>query len=118
MTGNAREQTSGAVSFEMPPVECFRRLNGFDAETRESPGMMRHVCGRREDLTNQFAGVSDERSENIDVCTLIGRKRCGGSFDRMFQDSGGSIIERMRQRRRRLNPFQTILLQRKAFKER
>ena len=80
--------------------------------------MMRHVCRRREDLTNEFAGVANEGSENIRVRPLIGRKPCRGSFYRLFEDSGSSVIERMGKRRRRLNPFQTELRERKAFKER
>src|SRR5260370_35696182 len=75
--------------------------------------MLRDEPHRPEDFGKKF--VSDERKKEIAICTRIAAKAGARRLERALEHSGPPIIERMRNRVSRLDPFN---IQRQRTKER
>ena len=72
---------------------------------------------RAQDVDAELVPGPHERVEQLAVGCRVGPETVGRSLDRAFHDYGRAVIERVRQRCGRMDPFQAMVGQRQRGKE-
>ena len=73
---------------------------------------------RTENDVDQARPVTDHRPDQAAVGAIVGPEGGGGIRHRARDDGGRHVVEGMRQHRRRVNPFETVVAERQRLKER
>ena len=71
-----------------------------------------------EKVGKQPFGGFCQRPHQLSVGASIRTECFRGGIDRAFQHRGRSVVQRVRERRRRVNPLQSVFCQREGFEER
>ena len=71
--------------------------------------MTRPTCNRSQERLLESRPVGDQRSEEVAVGIGVRTERGGGFFERAVDESRGTVVERMREDRRRLDQRQVEL---------
>ena len=79
--------------------------------------MSRQMQHRLQKFASQFFPIARERFHEPAIPLGIAGKSVGCKIDISMQAGCGAVIERMRQRDVRLNPFESESLQRKRFEK-
>ena len=117
MGRTAGEQGASAVAAKPPVAQHGGGEQGWNAEAGEQermPGQM----GRSEDLGDQLVRVTEEGADEPAIRGSVRPERSGGRVDRLAEDDRRLPIERMRDRRMRLDPSQPMLGERECRKVR
>src|SRR5579872_1224635 len=86
-------------------------------EFRKETGMPRHRPDRTEHTVCKITPPLCKRSEQVLPCFFVRAQRCGCDIQIPFQRDRGSVIERMRECCRRMDPLETMLMQGERGKE-
>src|SRR3954452_23666450 len=94
-----------------------RGANSGQSESREKKWMPRQEADRPEDFVEELARIRGEWRHQAMVRVAINAQPRGGFVERQFENGGGAVVERMRDRERRLAPFESMLRQRQRLKK-
>src|SRR5690348_8078580 len=93
------------------------RTEPLQTESREHERMPWQEPDRAEDLIEKVPGVRGEREHEAAPRLAVLAEAVNGRVERLFENAGRPVVERMRHRRRRVTPFQGVTCKRKAAKE-
>src|SRR5579863_905134 len=137
--GNGEDQSEGSRRY---PFERQHRMRRQPGEERSRPFAAEMKfgesgCGAKSQQPEQSSGewmarnarhpeqerfrprpVLDQTVEHALVALGVWTKNRGGFIDGAQQNGGGAVVERMRQRDRRLDPREAVLLERQRAEER
>src|SRR6266487_5827317 len=100
--------------------QTLRRTQGSEAEATECKGMAeqrRQAQRSQESLLNE-GPIGDKSGHKPFVGSGVNIQGGACCINRAFEQDGAAIVEGMREGKRRLNPFQTVLCQGQRAKER
>lgn len=117
MGGESRKKGERTRFLESLSSEGIRRLNRTKAEIEHQHRVTWRAQGRRQYVEHEPVGVRCETTETALVCLRIFAQSRRGFFYRFFENRRGSIIERMGERGRRVDPLQPILRKGQRSKE-
>ena len=111
------EEAARLLAAEREPRERRRRRRRPHAEARQRERMRGNVQ-RREDVLEQRLGIAGERREEPPPARLVLAEPAHGRVRRALEQGRGSVVERVRERRRRLDPLEAVLRERQRAEER
>ena len=117
MGGEPAEERPRAVAREPPPGEHGRGEQRARREPRRRAQVPR-AAERREQQVAQIVGDPDEGLEQAPVRGSVLAEAGRGLRDGALEHSRRSVVERMCERRRRVDPLQAVLLERQRAQER
>ena len=117
MSCQAREQTAGVRAVEMTPGHSGSREDRVQAEAGEDERMPRQPEGA-EYLAQDRVGISYQRPHEARIRRRIGAERSRRAGKRALEHRGGAVVERVRERGRRFDPLEPVLLERQRAEER
>ena len=87
-------------------------------EAREQQRMPRNVRHRSQHFRGELLPPRGERRDQTAVRSAVRAEPRRGRIHGALEDHGGAVVERMRERRVRLDPLEAVLVQRESVEER
>ncbi len=115
--GQPREDAARPLAAKREPGEHRRRRRGPRTETGQRD-QVRGEVQRAEQVLEQRLRVGDERREQPPPPGVVVAETGRGSFRRALEQDRGPVVERVRERRGRLDPLDAVLRERQRAKER
>ena len=100
-----------------PACDARGRANALQAEPPHEDGMPRKPERGRQHVPGELSPGCDERRVQPPPVRPAVAQTSRRDLDRSLEHGRGSIIERMRERRRRLHPIEAVRAQRQAAEE-
>ena len=116
MRGVAGEECLRAVAAE-PAGDARGRANGLKAEPPHEDGMSGDPDRRCQHVAGELGPGRDERRVQPHPVRSAGAQPSRRRLDRSLEHGRGSIVERVRERGRRLHPLESVRAQRQAAEE-
>jgi hypothetical protein len=113
----AAEERSGGLAVESF-CQRHRGTNPVESESSQKKWMMREEPDRAKNFVEQRLGVARERLHQVAIRSAIVTKARRRFVDRELQHRGAAVVERMRDRERRVQPDQSMFRQRQRFEKR
>src|SRR5689334_3811548 len=117
MRGHSREERSRLVFLKLRLGKSFRGSDRAESETRHRKWMSRHA-ERCEEIACESIPGSDERRKHATIRCAVFSESFRSRVERTIDDERGAIVEGMSECGRRVNEFESVLLQRQLRKER
>ena len=115
--GQSGEHRARSLVDEHASREPGRGLHRVSAEARHQQRMAH--AERSEQRVHQIVGALDERLGQRAIASRVARaESVAGLGDRAANDDRGAVVERMRERRRRMNELEPMFGERQRAKER
>ena len=113
----AREEAARLLAAKGHPGERRRRRSGPHAEAGERDRVRGNV-ERPEEVLEQRLGIAGERCEESPPASVVLAQRRHLRVRRALEQRCGPVVERMRERRGRLDPLDAVLRERQRAEER
>src|SRR6476659_7830649 len=91
--------------------DCFRRKERIRSKARHQPRMLRDRENWAKHVRSELAPVLDKGLHEPAPSIAVDAQGSLGVFKLAFQDNRRSIVKRVGERSRRMNPFQAVILQ-------
>src|SRR5438105_7089686 len=118
MRREAGEQSSRAHAAERHASEEARGERAGKAEPRHDEGMPRNADERSERVRGEIVPLRYEWRDQPSIRARVGAEVRRRRIDRALEKNRGAVIERVRERRGRLDPFQSLAREIELAKER
>ena len=110
MRGHAGKERPRRFVFEARAGQPARRTQGLYAEPGQRDRVSRHRK-RTEKCIAENVDVADKRSEQVAPARTVRAESCSGFVERPAQHRRAAVIEWVRERDRRIDPFQSEVMQ-------
>src|ERR1017187_10674461 len=111
VSSQAREECPGSFVTK-PAGNSSGRPERDHAKTRHQPGMSGNKGNGTQYLRCKFSPALGKRTHELVPCWSVDPQRISCFIEATFQHHRRAVIERMRQRSRRVNPLQAVAFQR------